>query len=185
MPEPKDHSIGEGVGATGGAVSGMMVGSAVAGPVGAVVGVAVGAIAGGLAGHAVAEAIDPEVEDAYWRDTYATRPYVTDGAEYHVYRDAYRYGWESRGRLQGTWHDVVHELEADWDRDKAASSLDWADAKEAVRDGWSRVERTLPDDSDHDAARSASRRGGASRLSDRRTGPPATARAAAGADRRR
>ena len=150
MSEPKDHSIGEGVGATGGAVSGMMVGSAVGGPLGAMVGVAVGALAGGLAGHAVAEAIDPEVEDAYWRDTYATRPYVTDGAEYHVYRDAYRYGWESRARLQGTWDDAVHELERDWDRVKATSALAWADAKHAVRDGWDRVERALPGASHRD-----------------------------------
>ena len=66
----KDHPVGESVGAAGGAVTGMTVGAAVGGPAGAVVGAAVGAVAGGVAGHGVAAAIDPAVEDAYWRENY-------------------------------------------------------------------------------------------------------------------
>jgi phage tail tape-measure protein len=128
----------------------MAVGASVGGPVGAVVGAAVGAVAGGAAGHGVAAAIDPDVEDAYWRDNYSSRPYVKPGAPYTDYRDAYRYGWESRGRSTSTWDDASNDLERGWDKAKTESRLGWNDAKQAVRDGWHRVERALPGDADGD-----------------------------------
>ena len=146
----KDHSVGEGVGAAGGAVTGMAVGASVGGPVGAVVGAAVGAVAGGAAGHGIAAAIDPDVEDAYWRDNYSSRPYVKPGSPYSDYRDAYRYGWESRGKFTSTWDDASNDLERGWDKAKTESRLGWNDAKQAVRDGWHRVERALPGDADGD-----------------------------------
>jgi hypothetical protein len=43
---------------------------------------AAGAIVGGLAGKGVAESIDPTVEDAYWRENYATRDYPTPGRSF-------------------------------------------------------------------------------------------------------
>src|SRR6188768_4080622 len=92
----KDRSVGEGVGAAGGAATGAAVGASVGGPAGAIAGAAIGAVAGAVAGHGVAAAIDPDVEDAYWSDNYSSRPYVKPGAPYSDYRDAYRYGWESR-----------------------------------------------------------------------------------------
>ena len=46
-------------------------------------------------------AIDPNAEDAYWRDNYKTRPYATSGASYEQFRPAYQYGWESAGRYRG------------------------------------------------------------------------------------
>lgn len=148
----KDHSVGEGVGAAGGAIGGMTVGAAVGGPVGAVVGAAVGAVAGGMAGHGVAAAFDPDVEDAYWRENYRTRPYVRPGADYDTtYRDAYLYGGQARVKHQGTtWDAATPDLERGWDSAKANSRLAWSEAKEAARDGWNRVERAIPGDSDGD-----------------------------------
>ena len=146
----KDHPVGETVGAAGGAVAGMTVGAAVAGPPGAVVGAAVGAVAGGAAGHGVAAAFDPAVEDAYWRDNYRSRPYVSPGADYSNYRDAYRYGWESRARARASWDDTQSDLERGWDKARANSRLAWSEAKDAVRDGWHHVERALPGDADRD-----------------------------------
>jgi phage tail tape-measure protein len=146
----KDHSVAEGVGAAGGAVAGLTAGAAVGGPVGAVVGAAVGAVAGGLAGHGVAEAFDPEVEDAYWRDNYMSRPYVKPGTAYDDYRDAYLYGGSTRARVTQTWDEVENDLERGWDTAKVKSNLAWNDAKHAVRDGWHRVERALPGDADGD-----------------------------------
>lgn len=143
----KDHSVGEGAGAAGGAVAGMAAGAAVGGPAGAVVGAAIGAVAGGAAGHGIAVAVDPEEEDAYWRDNYRSRPYVRSGAPYSDYRDAYRYGWESR-RDNTSWDDS--NLERGWDTARRESSLTWAEAKDAVRDGWHRVERAIPGDADGD-----------------------------------
>src|SRR5674476_1159730 len=79
------HPVGTGLGAGGGAVAGAVVGGAVGGPVGAVVGGTVGAVAGGAAGRAAGEALDPKVENAYWRENYRNRPYYRAGKEYSVY----------------------------------------------------------------------------------------------------
>jgi len=150
-PPGKDHPVGEGIGAAGGAAAGAAAGAAIGGPVGGLVGAAVGAVAGGLAGHGVAAAIDPEKEDMYWRTNYKNRPYVKSDAPYDHYRDAYRYGWESRGTYPSKkYNDVESDLERGWDRAKGKSSLVWQDAKHAVRDGWHRIEEVLPGDADKD-----------------------------------
>lgn len=149
--EPGSHPVGTGVGAAGGAAAGAAAGGVVGGPVGAVVGGAIGAVAGGLAGHGVAEAIDPTVEDTYWRETYATRPYVAPKSTYDEYAPAYRYGWESRGRYAGKRYDQVEsDLERGWEKAKGSSKLAWNEAKHATKDAWHRVERALPGDADHD-----------------------------------
>lgn len=146
----KDHSVAEGVGAAGGAVTGLATGAAIGGPPGAVIGAAIGAVAGGLAGHGVASAFDPEVEDAYWRDNYASRPYVKEGSSYDDYGDAYLYGGRSRASGTSTWDESEKELESGWDTAKSKSRLGWDEARSAVRDGWHRVERAMPGDADGD-----------------------------------
>src|SRR4051794_28124040 len=99
--EPGAHPVGTGLGAAAGGAAAGAAGGAMAGPVGAAVGAVVGAVAGGLAGKEVAESIDPTVEDAYWRENYASRPYYDQGMTYDDYGPAYRYGWESRGQHAG------------------------------------------------------------------------------------
>jgi hypothetical protein len=146
---PGAHPVGTAIGATGGAAAGAAIGS-VAGPVGTVVGTAIGAVAGGLAGKGAAEAINPTLEDEYWRRTYATRPYVSSGAAYDTYRPAYQYGWESYARYQGRRFDEVEsDLRRDWEKGRDRR-MDWDNAKDAVRDAWHRVERKLPGDADKD-----------------------------------
>lgn len=111
------------------------------GPIGGIVGGAIGAVGGGLAGHGVAEVIDPTVEDAYWRETYRTRPYVGADETYETYAPAYRYGWESRQRYAGRgWNDVEGDLGRDWNEARGTSSLTWDRAKLATRDAWHRVD---------------------------------------------
>jgi phage tail tape-measure protein len=137
---PGAHPVGVGVGAAGGAATGAAVGS-VAGPVGTLVGGAVGAVVGGLAGKGVAEAVNPTVEDAYWRDNYKTRPYIDQGAQYDAYQPAYRYGWESYGRHEGrTFDEVESELGRDWEARADRGRLSWDKARHAVRDAWERIE---------------------------------------------
>src|SRR5438105_519550 len=87
---PGSHPVGAGVGAAGGAAAGAAAGSA-AGPVGTLVGAVVGGFIGGQAGKEVAENIDPTAEDAYWREHYKTRPYVSSGIAYTEYAPAYRF----------------------------------------------------------------------------------------------
>jgi hypothetical protein len=149
---PGSHPLGTGVGAAAGGAAG--IGAAVAtgavlgtvvGPVGtaagAVVGAALGAVAGGLVGKGVAEQVNPTIEEAYWRENFASRPYVTPGTSHDDYGPAYRYGWESRGRYSDKGFDEVDgALERDWGRAKGKSRLTWAQAKAASRDAWDRIE---------------------------------------------
>jgi len=149
------HPVGTGLGAAaGGAAAGALAGT-VAGPVGTVIGAVAGAVAGGVAGNKIAEAIDPTAEEAYWRENYSSRPYVTRGANFNEYRPAYRYGVDAFTRHEGrSFEQVEPELMRDWDRVKGISSLTWENAKHATRDAWQHVsdfaERATPGDSDHD-----------------------------------
>ena len=151
---PGAHPVGTAAGAVaGGMAAGAAVGT-VAGPVGTAIGAAVGAVVGGLAGKGIAEQIDPTREDAYWRDNYASRPYVSGGS-YDDYGPAYSYGVNSYSKHAGRDFDEVEpDLSRDWDSARGRSSLSWDRAKHATRDAWNRVsnsvERAVPGDSDHD-----------------------------------
>jgi hypothetical protein len=152
---PGSHPVGTGLGAAAGGMAAGAAAGTVAGPVGTVVGAAIGAVAGGLAGKGIAEMADPTVEEAYWRETYSSRPYVTKGASFDDYGPAYMYGVENYSRYPGRSFDEVEpELSRDWQRAKGKSSLTWENAKHATRDSWQRVsdtiERATPGDSDRD-----------------------------------
>ena len=147
---PGAHPAGVGLGATGGGLAGAAAG-AVGGPIGAGIGLAVGAVAGGLAGKAVAEQIDPTAEDAYWRENYASRPYVVDGDTYDTYDPAYRAAYENYNRYDGRPFDEVElDLRSDYEKRVGNSGMKWDRAKEATRDAWNRVETYIPGDSDRD-----------------------------------
>ena len=139
---PGAHPVGTGLGAVAGGMAAGAVTGTVAGPIGTVVGAAVGAVVGGLAGKGVAEMIDPTVEDAYWRGSYADRPYVTKGASYDDYGPAYRYGVDQYSRFDGASFDTVDsDLARDWEQSRGASSLSWDQARNAARDSWQRVDQ--------------------------------------------
>jgi outer membrane lipoprotein SlyB len=148
---PGAHPVGTGIGAAaGGAAAGAAVGS-VAGPVGTAAGMVAGAVVGGLAGKGVAEAIDPTVEDAYWRENYRTRSYVEPGTSYESYQPAYRTGYEGYSRYRGRrFDDVEMDLRRDYERTAGKSGLAWDKARHATRDAWHRVEEALPGDADRD-----------------------------------
>jgi len=150
---PGSHPVGTGIGAAGvgaagaatGAIAAGAVMGAAGGPLGALVGGAIGAIAGGAAGHFTAESVNPTREDAYWRENYAKRPYVTEGETYDFYRPAYEYGWTSHERHAGKkFDDVEAELITDWEEQGYSSRLEWDRAKFAARDAWDRLDRPLP-----------------------------------------
>ena len=152
---PGSHPVGTGLGAVAGGLAAGAAAGTVVGPVGTVVGAVIGAVAGGLAGKGIAEMVDPTVEDAYWRDSYSSRPYVASGASYDDYGPAYRYGVESRTKYQDrSFDDVESDLSRDWNQARGDSDLDWERAKHATRDSWQRIsdtiERAVPGDSDRD-----------------------------------
>src|SRR6188768_3665855 len=125
---PGAHPVGTAAGAVAGGIA---------------TGAAVGAVVGGLAGKGIAEQIDPTVEDAYWRDNYSSRPYVSGGS-YDDYGPAYSYGVNSYSKYPGRdFDDVESDLSRDWDSARGKSSLAWDRAKHATRDAWQRVSDTV------------------------------------------
>jgi len=124
-------------------MSGAIIGGGIAGPAGAAVGAVIGAAAGAVAGYGLARALEPAEEDAYWLTAFRSRPYVKPGSIYEDYRDAYQYGWHSRLHESRSFGEAVEDLERGWDAARADSTLDWSEAKYAVRDGWYRVEPLL------------------------------------------
>lgn len=131
------HPLGVAAGATAGAAAGAVMGS-VGGPVGVCAGVAAGAIAGGIAGKGLGEALNPSVEDAYWKQEFMKRPYYVATLTYDHYRPAYRFGWESYVKYHGRqWNEVETDLMCDWQ--KTEPKLEWTSAKPATRDAWERV----------------------------------------------
>ena len=99
--------------------------------------------------------VDSNAEEAYWRQNFVNRPYVTEGTSFTEYKPAYRYGADAHSRHPGKSFDEAEaELEQDWDRFKGTSSLTWDQAKLAARDAWHRVkdfmERAMPGDADRD-----------------------------------
>lgn len=147
---PGAHPVGVAAGAASAGAAGAAVGAAVGGPVGAAVGGAVGAVAGGLAGKGAAEAVNPTVEDEYWRDNYSSRPYAKSSS-YDDLQPAYQYGWESFTRYRGRKFDEVEpELRRGWETGKYNAKLGWDKARDATSDAWHRVERAIPGDFDKD-----------------------------------
>jgi phage tail tape-measure protein len=156
---PGSHPVGTGLGAAAGGIAGGIGAGALAGstvgPVGTVVGAAVGAVAGGLVCKGVAEAVDPTVEEEYWRGNYANRPYVKKGASFDDYAPAYRHGVDAYGQSNGrTFEQSEPDLERSWEKVKGDSRLSWDEARDASRDSWQRardtIERAVPGDSDRD-----------------------------------
>ena len=150
---PGAHPVGTGVGAAGGGAAGAAIGAAVGGPVGAAVGLTAGAVAGGLAGKGAAEAVNPTLEDTYWRDNYTAQPWVETTYTYEDYQPAFRSGYEGYARYRGTgkrYEDVEPELRRSWESTRGRSRLDWERAKAASRAAWDRVERAIPGDFDRD-----------------------------------
>jgi hypothetical protein len=102
-----------------------------------------GAPFGGAGGRGIADMLDPAGEEAYWRENFATQPYYVAGCTYDDYHPAYRAGWEGRARYEGhRFQDVERELQADYERRRGASRLDWTQSREAARAAWNRFDAT-------------------------------------------
>ncbi len=135
---PGSHPVGTGAGAAAGGVAGAAVG-AFAGPVGALAGAAIGAVVGGLGGKGVAEAIDPTVEDAYWRQNH----HNADGHTYDEYAPAYRAGYTNY-RDDLSFDQNAETIRADYERSAKASTpagpvTQWADAQRPARAAYDRI----------------------------------------------
>ncbi|WNZ24064.1 glycine zipper family protein [Leptolyngbya sp. NK1-12] len=141
--EPGAHPVGTGVGAAAVGAAATAIG-ATAGPIGAVVGAVVGSVIGGLVGKSAAEATNPTIEEAYWREQHQNRTDLHPERSYEAYQLAYQLGYESyvaRAEQRTTYQEVEPELEREYERRNDGSSVEWNDAKYAVRDAWERARR--------------------------------------------
>jgi uncharacterized protein YcfJ len=133
------HVVGTGIGAVaGGAAAGAAVGT-VAGPVGTIAGAAVGAVVGGVAGHSVAKAVNPSVEDAYWRENHRRQSFAKSRS-YDDYGPAYRIGYEGYalyGANAGTFEDREVELRRSYEA--THPKLAWDEARPASQAAWQRL----------------------------------------------
>jgi hypothetical protein len=138
--EPGSHPIGTGVGAASGGVAGAAIGAVVGGPVGAAVGAVVGGIAGAYGGRGVAEAVNPTVEEEYWRENHATRPWADENSTYEHYAPAYRTGYEGVTKYAGRqYHEIEGDLARDYEKNDANPAIPWDRARPAVRAAWDRI----------------------------------------------
>ncbi len=138
--EPGSHPVGTGLGTAGGATAGGAIGAAVGGPVGAVVGAVVGGVAGAYGGRGVAEAVNPTVEEQYWRENHASQTYATDAYDYTHYAPAYRVGYEALGKYPGKHFDEIEDSVAlDYEKHEPGSALPWDQARRASRAAWTKV----------------------------------------------
>ena len=144
--EPGAHPVGTGIGAAGAGAAGAAIGGVVGGPVGAIIGAVVGAVSGGLAGKSAAEAIDPTVEDEYWRSNHAAQPYVEPGRQYEDYQPAYRTGYEAYSRhatAKKSFDEVEPELKSEYEKSYGGAGLAWDKAKPATRAAWDRADSSF------------------------------------------
>lgn len=140
----KDHDVGTGIGATTGAIAGGIAGS-LAGPLGTVAGAALGGMVGAKLGDEAAEMVNPTTYNDAFKIAYQQKPYYSTGRTWEDYSPAYQYGYDTYGQYRGSrFEDVEDRLATGWDTAKLRSRLAWAEAREAVRDGWNSLERNFP-----------------------------------------
>ena len=101
---------------------------------------------GRLCRKAAGEALDPTVEDTYWRDSYASRPYVKKGSAYSDYQPAYRYGWEAAANpdyRHRQFTNVEPELERNSTTYRGPLQTEWRDVRDATRDSYERIRNRM------------------------------------------
>lgn len=96
-----------------------------------------GAVAGGLVGKFTGEAIDPTMEDTYWRERHSLESHAA-GQPYEEFEPAYRSGYEGYARHGGDdFADVEADIQKDYESYKA--SVPWEKARPASKAAWQRV----------------------------------------------
>ena len=138
------HALGQHIGTGGGAIAGAAMGASL-GPLGAVTGALIGGTFGAIAGRAIAASIDPEGEDAYWQEHFPQEPYFQSGYTFEDYGPAYRMGWQLYS--PHTSFESVDKIMSDqWAQSRGNSKLEWHQARDAAKAGWTRMESFQPKD---------------------------------------
>lgn len=148
QPERDDDSLSSasgsdpltvGSGALLGGLAGTSMGTSPGGPVGGNAGM--GVVTGGLAGAAISRGrgkpVNPDEEDAHWREEHSSAPYAV-GESYELYEPAYRAGYEGFQNLHGdSFAEVEDEIRKRYESHK--EPLPWEKARPAARAAWERL----------------------------------------------
>lgn len=96
--------------------------------------------------------VDAQDYVEHFRLGYSATPYYSSGRDWNDYLPAYRYGFDTYQQHAGQQFDEVEALLSEqWDRVKPPSRLAWAEARDAVLDGWRCISQALPRRSCSDA----------------------------------
>jgi hypothetical protein len=146
--KPEQQSTGEtqvrpvaaGVGAAGGGVTGAVVGGAVGGPVGAAVGAVIGGVAGSVAGQGIAQAVDSDAEDKWWREHHQEQEWADKDSTYEQFEPAYRTGYMAACKYPDCDDAAAEEqVRRDYEATEAAKVVPWARARPALKASWRRA----------------------------------------------
>jgi hypothetical protein len=85
-------------------------------------------------------AVDPEVEDVYWRSNYQDEAYYKEQYEFCDYQPAYKLGYEGPDRFHSSFEDAAPQLNKEWEEVKGRSRLSWDHARMAIRAAWDKVD---------------------------------------------
>ena len=131
--QPEDH-VG---GVAGGAFAG--------GTAGGIAGAVAGSVIGGITGKAIAERINPQHEDDYWRNEFPTRSYAAASKYgWDDYEPAFRLGYKHYPEHHGRgFDDVEPEFARLWSEGRGESHLEWEEARPATRDAYERVRQAF------------------------------------------
>lgn len=96
---------------------------------------------GGASGNATSS--DWAREDTYWRQNYSSRPYSNENQDYGTYQPAYRYGVNTANdpsNASRRFEDLdQRQLESGWNQSRGNSTLEWNQARDAIRDSYNRA----------------------------------------------
>jgi hypothetical protein len=95
--------------------------------------------------------LDSADYNRHFADSFKDSSFFRPGSEWQDYEPAYQYGYQSFDRHRGRrFEEVEPELAQAWNTTRRGSKLGWAEAREAVREGWHYLERDRPGDADRD-----------------------------------
>ena len=92
----------------------------------------------GMTGNAIGTMTGTwDTDQAWWRENFRNRPYVTADRRFEDYEPGYRFAYQSQSRYRGkNFNEVEPSLRSDWNNYEGRGTSTWDHVKESVRDAW-------------------------------------------------
>jgi len=98
----------------------------------------------GMTGSVASDALrgDWNLDQAWWRENFSDRPYVSADRRFEDYEPGYRFAYQSQTRYKGRkWNEVEPHLQQDWKHYEGRGESHWDHVKDSVRDAWDSINR--------------------------------------------